>query len=252
MDQSAQYGQMDFNLPHDMVKLPSGGDFYRQKKESLKVGYLTAMDENLIMSQNTAKEGLIYSLLKNKIYEPGFDVGQMLDCDVRAVLLFLRNTAFGSDYTYSLTDPVTKTRFEATINFDEINYIKSKHSKNENGNFEFVLPKSQKKVEIKLLSLNDTKELDNLEGQYPSGMVAPVITRKLEKHIVSLEGDSSREKISKFIQQMPIIDSKSLRKYVLECEPQLDVKRQVTAPSGEKVSVELTFGVEFFRPFFEL
>ena len=65
MDQSAQYGQMDFNLPHDMVKLPSGGDFYRQKKESLKVGYLTAMDENLIMSQNTAKEGLIYSLLKN-------------------------------------------------------------------------------------------------------------------------------------------------------------------------------------------
>lgn len=148
MDQSTQYGQMDFNLPHDMVKLPSGGDFYRQKKESLKVGYLTAMDENLIMSQNTAKEGLIYSLLKNKIYEPGFDVGQMLDCDVRAVLLFLRNTAFGSDYTYSLTDPVTKTRFEATINFDEINYIKSKHSKNENGNFEFVLPKSQKRSRL--------------------------------------------------------------------------------------------------------
>jgi hypothetical protein len=252
MDQSTQYGQMDFNLPHDMVKLPSGGDTYKPKKESLKVGYLTAMDENLIMSQNTAKDGLIYALLKNKIYEPGFDVGQMLDCDVRAVLLFLRNTGFGSDYTYSLTDPATNLKFEATINFDEINYIKSVHNKNQNGNFEFVLPKTNKKVEIKLLSLNDTKELDNLENQYPTGMVAPIITKKLEKHIISLDGDTGREKISKFIQQMPIVDSKSLRKFILECEPQIDVKRQVTAPSGEKVTVELSFGVEFFRPFFTL
>jgi len=42
MDQSAQYGQMDFNLPHDVVSLPSKGIFYKPKKESLKVGFLTA------------------------------------------------------------------------------------------------------------------------------------------------------------------------------------------------------------------
>ena len=91
MDQSTQYGQMDFNLPHDIVKLPSGGESYKPKKESLKVGYLTASDENLILSQNTAKEGLIYNLLKNKIYEPGFDISQLIDSDVKAILLFLRN-----------------------------------------------------------------------------------------------------------------------------------------------------------------
>ena len=56
MDQSTQYGQMDFNLPHDIVSLPSKGIYYKPKKESLKVGYLTANDENILMSQNTPKE----------------------------------------------------------------------------------------------------------------------------------------------------------------------------------------------------
>lgn len=90
MDQSAIYGQQDFNLPHDVVKLPSNGIFYKPKKESLKVGYLTASDENLLLSQNATKDGLIYSLLKNKIYEPGFDVNSMIDADVQAVLLFFK------------------------------------------------------------------------------------------------------------------------------------------------------------------
>ena len=70
MDQSAIYGQQDFNLPHDVVKLPSKGIFYKPKKESLKVGYLTAADENLLLSQNTPKDGLVTSLLRNPLPDP--------------------------------------------------------------------------------------------------------------------------------------------------------------------------------------
>ena len=52
MDNSKIYGQDNFNLPHDVVPLPSQGKFYPSGKKSLKVGYLTASDENLLMSQN--------------------------------------------------------------------------------------------------------------------------------------------------------------------------------------------------------
>jgi len=48
MDQGKQYGQANMNLPHDVVPLPSQGIFYTNKKKSLKVGYLTAQDENLL------------------------------------------------------------------------------------------------------------------------------------------------------------------------------------------------------------
>jgi hypothetical protein len=146
MDQSAQYGQMDFNLPHDLVTLPTKGVFYKPKKESLKVGYLTAMDENYLASPNIINDGIIYTLLKNKIYEPGFDINQLLNVDVQAILIFLRNTSFGSEYDFKIRDPKTDSLFETTIMLDNIKIVESEIQPNEEGLFEFVLPKTKKKV----------------------------------------------------------------------------------------------------------
>ena len=252
MDQSAQYGQMDFNLPHDVVSLPSKGMFYKPKKESLKVGFLTAADENLLMSQNIPKEGLITTLLKNKIYEPGFDVGQMIDVDVQAVLLFLRNTAFGPEYNYIITDPITNKKFEVAINIDEVNYIPSVHQPSVDGFFSTELPKSGAKVKCKVLTVKETNEIDSIQNSYPENMVAPIMTKRLESQIVELNGERDKGKIAQFVNQMPISDSKYLRKFLRECEPKLDLLRTITAPSGEKVAVEVTFGAEFFRPFFSV
>ena len=252
MDQSTQYGQMDFNLPHDMVKLPSGGVFYKPKKESLKVGYLTASDENLLMSPNTPAEGIINMLLRSKIYEPGFDINQLIDVDVQAILIFLRNTSFGSEYEFSIMDPKTNKRFDTTILLDELNYLPTDNKPDSDGLFEFTLPKSKVKVKLKLLNLGETNELERLQEKYPQNMVAPIITKRLEKQIVELNGDRDKGNISKFVTQMPIIDSKELRRFIRDCEPKIDLTRTVTAPSGEKVTVEVSFGAEFFRPFFTI
>ncbi len=252
MDQSTQYGQMDFNLPHDIVKLPSGGHTYRPKKESLKVGYLTASDENILMSQNTPKEGLVMTLLKNKIYEPGFDVGQLLEVDVQAILIFLRNTAFGPEYDYIITDPKTNIKFETKIIVDEVNYIKPLHDAGPDGFYTTELPKSKYKVKCKLLNMKESNEIEELSKNYPVGMIAPTVTKKLETQIVELNGSKDKGDISKMISNMPISDSKFLRKFLVECEPQLDLIKTVTAPSGEKVNVMVGFGVEFFRPFFTI
>jgi hypothetical protein len=250
MDQSSQYGQMDFNLPHDVVSLPSKGIFYKSKKESLKVGFLTAVDENLLSSPNIFKDGLVYNLLKSKIYEPGFDIDQMVDVDVQAILIFIRNTSFGSEYTYRLTDPKTSTNFETSIIVEEIDVKKPTQIPDENGLFNFILPKSKNKVKLKLLTLGDTREIDKIQEQYPKGMIAPIVTKRLEKQIISIDGETNKETISKFVNQMPIMDSKAIRDFMKECTPQLNLNKTVIAPSGEKVTFDVTFGAEFFRPFF--
>ena len=73
MEQDAySAGQQDFNLPHDVIQLPSGGIFYKSKKKSVKVGYLTAVDENIIAEADFKKsiqESIILPLLRNKLYE---------------------------------------------------------------------------------------------------------------------------------------------------------------------------------------
>ena len=251
MDNALDYGQQQFNLPHDVVKLPSRGVYYTPKKEALKVGYLTASDENILMSPNNTKDGVVKTLLRSKIYEPGFDINQMINVDVQAILIFLRNTAFGSQYEFTVRDPKTNSTFDATILLDEINYLQPKHTSNEEGLFDFELPKSKNKVKLKLLSLGDESEIDSLIEQYPKGMTAPTITKRLEKHIVELDGNRDKGVIATFINQMPIADSKDIRKFISECEPKMDLDRKVIAPSGEEVTIGVTFGVEFFRPFFQ-
>ena len=247
---NTNYNQDVFTLPHDVVPLPTKGLFYKQKKESFKVGYLTAEDENILMSPNASKEGIVFSLLRNKIYEPGFDINQLLDVDVQAILIFLRNTSFGPEYNFRINDPATNKMFELTLNIDEISYIKPIHQPDNDGYFNFKLPKGGQEVKCKLLNLGDQKELDKLKDSYPVNFTIPIITKRLEKQIVEIDGNVDRQNIVKTVQQMPIADSKFIRNYLSECEPKLDLDRIVTAPSGEKVTVSVAFGAEFFRPFF--
>jgi hypothetical protein len=81
-------------------------------------------------------------------------------------------------------------------------------------------------------------------------MNAPIVTKRLEMMIVEIDGDRSKEKISTFISQMPIADSKHIRTFIAQCEPRLNLKRNVIAPSGETLEVSIGFGAEFFRPFY--
>ena len=86
-NQTADYAQQNFTLPHDVVPLPSGGVFYKNKKKSIKVGYLTANDENILMAGGN---DMTTTLLRSKIYEPDLRVEDMMEGDVEAILIFLR------------------------------------------------------------------------------------------------------------------------------------------------------------------
>ena len=248
MENEIQYGQMNFNLPHDVVPLPSQGLFYKNKKKSLKVGYLTAKDENLLMSSNS--DNVINQLLKSKIYEPDFRIDDMLGGDIEAILLFLRNTAFGTKYILSSYDPKTNQRFDAEVDLSELNIKRTESKPGVDGYFETKLPMSDDVVKLRLLTYGEESLIDSELDLYPDGMIAPKVTRKLESYIVSINGNTDREQIVKYIQMMPIRDSQFIRKFINDSEPRLDLKKQVIAPSGERVDTSVSFGVEFFRPFF--
>lgn len=245
------YGQMNFNLPHDVVSLPSGGIFYKNKKKAVKVGYLTASDENIILNTSQSnRESVVLSLLRNKLYETDLKPDELLTGDVEAILIFLRNTAFGPDYEVNLTDPHTGRKFNYTLVLDELNIRKTEYKPNEEGLFVVKLPKSGNEVKLKPMSLADSLEIEKLVDTYPSNRVAPKVTWKLNKQIVSVDGESDKGVIAKYIETMPIMDSKFVRNFLNENEPRLELQKEVTAPSGEKVIVDITFGVEFFRPFY--
>jgi hypothetical protein len=240
----------NFNLPHDVVILPTGGIFYKSKKKSIKVGYLTATDENYLMSGLGSKDNIVMTLLRNKIYEHDLRPDELLDEDIQAILLFLRNTAFGPEYTVISEDPKTNKKFESNINLGELNIKKGQILPNEDGTFTTKLPVTGSMVKLKPLSFGELFEIEKIIENYPKGRVAPKVTMKLQRHIVELDGNNDLGNISMFVEKLPIGDSKYIRKFLKDNVPSLDLNKQILAPSGEKVDVDIVFGVEFFRPFF--
>ena len=247
-NQSKEYGQANFSLPHDVVPLPSQGIFYKNKKKAVKVGYLTANDENLLMAGG---EDMTPNLLRTKIYEPDLRVEEMLEGDVEAILIFLRNTAFGPEMEVTLTDPTTRKSFKSNVLLDQLTILQGQ-TPNEDGTFITTLPKSQTTVKLKPMTYGEILENQRIADSYPVGRVAPKITLRLQKEIVEANGSTDKGEIAKFIEQMPIADSKFIRNFMSENEPRLDMTRVVMTPSGDRLTVNVGFGVDFFRPFFWL
>ena len=193
---------------------------------------------------------MILNLLRNKIYEHDLKPEEMMDTDVEAVLIFLRNTSFGPEYKVTLVDPKTNKRFESSISLDELNIIPGKINPDSNGCFETTLPKTGDVVKLKPLTFGDLLELENRENSYPKGREVPKITWRLEKQIQEVNGNSDKGFISTYVVSLPIMDSKHIRNFLNENIPSLDLKKSVITPSGEEVIANITFGVEFFRIFF--
>lgn len=243
--------RIDPTIQYDVVELPSRGILYPNGTKSVKVAYLTAADENILASPNLVATGnVIDELLKRKVLTRDVPIEEMLTQDKQAILIFLRNTAFGSELKLTLTDPKTQERFDHTIDLSELTYKEFNLTPDENGEYQYFMEKSKKKVTFKFLNEKEEREIDDIRDSWNGLGSAPVVTKRLEKLIKSVEGNKDPMNIRNFIETLPILDSQNFRKFVVKNKPGVDLTQTVIAPSGEKVTFNIDFGVEFFRPFY--
>ena len=245
--------RIDPTISYDVVPLPSNGIHYANKKKSLRVAYLTATDENILSSQNLIESGqVITELLKRKVLDREIPIEELVEEDKSAILIFLRNTAFGADYTMKLIDPKTKKEFETSINLDTLKIKEFTLKEDANGEYDYFLNKSKVPITFKFLNKKQEDELDKLKDSWSGTAIVPLATKRLEMMIKSVGGVRDAMQIWNFIEKMPIKDSQDFKKFVNENKPGLNLMQKVVTPSGEEVQFKIVFGVEFFRPFFGL
>lgn len=243
--------RIDPTIAYDVVELPTKGIFYPNKKKSLRVAYLTAADENILSSPNLiASNTVIEELLKRKVLDRDLPIEDLMEEDRNAILIFLRNTAFGPEYKIRTFDPKTQEEFEFET---DLSVLKTKDftlNEDVNGEYQYFMNKSKVNITFKFLTRKQEKEIKEISKGWNGIGVAPIVTKRLEMMIKSVEGNRDPMNIRNFIERLPIKDSQDFKKFVEENKPGLDLIQKVTAPSGEEVEVQIDFGVEFFRPFF--
>jgi hypothetical protein len=251
--------KLDSLLPKvvsDYVDLPSQGLFYQSGIDKVMVEYMTAADEQYLLSENYIKNGTGIELLtKNKIKDPEFNesmtIDDLLTGDLDAILLFLRRFAYGDEYPVQVRD-TNGQMFESVVELSKINYKELVQPTNADLTFSFTLPICKQDVTFKLLTYGDKKKLDKRLDKISKFKTESPIYETQERiisQIQTIAGESDRAFIEKFVKLMPPKDALALRSYILDVEPGIDYNYEFEGKfTGDFFRQTFAFGINFFYP----
>ena len=147
----------------DVIPIPSKGECYKHKTGKVSVAYLTAYDENMIVSPNLYRDNLILDyLLKEKIINKNIDPYDLIEGDRDAIILFLRATGYGAEYPITATDNETGIEFETVVDLSKLKFKEFTLKGDENGWFDYTLPSSKHEIKFKFLTHRDLMNLDKI------------------------------------------------------------------------------------------
>jgi len=176
---------------YDLIPLPSKGECYKNKMGKLPVAYLTAYDENMIIAPNLYRDNLIIdTILKEKVLNDTIDVGDLLEGDRDAIILFLRANGYGNEYPITATDGETGEEFNATVDLSQLKFKEFNLKGDDNGWFDFTLPVSKKEVKFRFLTHNDIKWL-NAKEDAEEKKIAKANVKRMAKDLDVIFKDNS-------------------------------------------------------------
>ena len=242
----------DLMTSYEIVKLPSKGVFYPNGLSEVNVEYMTSKDEDLLTTPSLIDSGnVINMLLKRKIKTEGVVVDNLLEGDRNAIILFLRCSSYGANYTVTVSDPRTGIPFNTVVDLLKLQYKEVEELPDQAGHFFVDLIMRKKKVTLRLLTSGEdaiiSKKAEAIRVAYGSE-INEYNTMKLKAHIVAIDDKTDRSYIDKFVDAMPALDAYVIRKKILTVSPDVNMAYEFMANDGYKFIANLSVGIDFFFP----
>ena len=244
----------EYKFPTEVIDLPSQGKVYPKDSPladgKIELKYMTTKEEDILMSQNLIKKGVVIdSLLDSLIVSEGVKQQDLILGDKNAVLVAARILAYGPQYTVEVPNPKNpEETTEHTFDLTECPFKKLPedldYSKN---SFEYTTEVGKNKLTFKLLTGVEEKLIETDISQLKKYGTESDITTRLRYIITSVDGDSSKEMITSYSQNMLARDSVAFRKYMTDITPDIELEQEIEL-GGETVSVSIPLTVEFFWP----
>ena len=239
------------NFPTEEVTLPSKGLLYSEdsplSKGVIEMKYMTAKEEDILTNQNYIENGTVIDKLLQSLIVTPINYNDLLVGDKNAILVAARILGYGSDYSFQykgeevnveLTDVEDKPLKEELI-------TKGKNT------FHYTLPTSKTEVTFKILTHKDEKAINNeIKGlKKINKKVSADITTRMKYVITSINGDSEKKTIREFVDtQLLARDSRALRNYALDIQPDVDLTFEYEDNKGDTSRVNIPIDVSFFWP----
>jgi len=249
------------NFPTEIIPLPSKGILYSEEHPlangTIEMKYMTAKEEDILTSQNLIKQGVVLDKLFESLIVTPFNYGDLFVGDKNAVMVAARILGYGKDYTVEVDDPFspgnkqTVTIDLTQIEHKEVDYSLFEQGKNE---FDYELPQSKRVVTFRLMTHSLEKQIQTeIKGMNKTRVRTGIdheLTTRLKNLIIAVDGESGRATINNFVDnELFAIDSRSLRSYMKEISPDLDMTFTfVSESTGEVKEMDIPMDVSFFWP----
>ena len=183
-------GDYDPEAAFDVIPLPSKGEGYKDKISKASVAYLTAYDENMIVSPNLYRDNLILDyLIQEKLLSKEVDPMDLLEGDREAIILFLRASGYGNEYPITATDEETGKEFDTVVDLSKLKYKEFNLKGDSNGWFDFELPVSKKIVKFRFPTHRDTLILEKMQKAEEPKLMKATISQYVDTLDTFLESD---------------------------------------------------------------
>ena len=234
--------ESQYGFPTEVLSLPSKGLLYPEdsplRSGTIDVKYMTAKEEDILTSQNLIQQGVVIDkLLESVIATPEVNLNDMLIGDKNALMLGTRILGYGKKYLAQVVTEKNKTE-KIEIDLTQLD-LKHVHVKtDDNGYFDCVTA-SGNEFKLKLVSNLDVKNFDSEQ----------LVTSFLKASIVEINGETSAEKISTYVDtQLRIVDSRELQKYIQSCIPGIDLSIEVSDGQGGVTKTGFQLDASFLWP----
>ena len=191
-------GSYNSDATFDVIPLPSKGEAYADKIAKMSVAYLTAYDENMIVSPNLYRDNLIVDyILQEKLLSKEIDPMDLLEGDRDAIILFLRASGYGNEYPIMATDDATGKEFETVVDLSKLKYKDFNLKGDSKGWFPFTLPVSGAEIKFRFPTHRDVVMLKKLEDAEEVKVMKNTISQYVDTLDTFIEGDNNVSKDDK-------------------------------------------------------
>lgn len=251
------------DIPVETIPLPSKGLTYaadsKLKRAVVDIKGMTAKEEDILTSPALLKKGTVQTaLLQSCILEPvGVDTREMLSGDRNTLMIALRITGYGSEYTAEITcgNCNNKEHAKFDLNAMPLKSLDVEPCEPNSNLFEFTLPLTKKRVRFKLMTGKDEEDMrTETAARKKAGLPSnSAITSKLKYSLVAAEGKTGwvteKHLLNMLVDKLPAKDSLALRNYMDDIEPGIEMKGNYTCSEcGETSRVDIPLGPSFFWP----
>ena len=252
----AEFG---LDIPSERIPLPSAGLLYPVNHSLHNTGFveirpMTTREEDILTSQALLKKGtVITELIRSCLVDKTIEPLDLVTGDRNALMISIRISGYGHEYDAEIQcsecDAISKHSFDLTqLGINRLGISPTSPGVNE---FAFTLPKSKFNCTFRFLTGRDEQEIVlTQERQRKQGMISSNrITAALQHSLVSVNGNTDRSQLSKFITNMPAFDSLALREFMKKNEPGIDMTQEITCGAcGHVEEVSMPIGVNFLWP----